>query len=157
MMNTLKRNLVLYDSYQKRKLLYPESPVFDHLNIAKDDKKEKDNPEKKKGFRRIYGEILLQRKMKVELIFPSISGIGFDSFGKGMEESWISHGLCLISAYAKKHGFNPGLIDLRRLKGWEHFAEEIKRRSPDAVGITMMSVDYNPAMKCIKIIKEISP
>ncbi|OGL39922.1 MAG: hypothetical protein A3C43_06315 [Candidatus Schekmanbacteria bacterium RIFCSPHIGHO2_02_FULL_38_11] len=95
--------------------------------------------------------------MQVDLIFPSISAVGFDSFGKGMEESWISHGLCLISAYAKKHGFNPGLIDLRRLKGWEHFAEEIKRRSPDAVGITMMSVDYNPAMKCIKIIKEISP
>jgi len=94
--------------------------------------------------------------MKIELIFPGISGVGFDSFGKGMEESWISHGLCLISAYAKKERFNPGLIDLRRLKNWDHFAEEIKKKNPDAVGITMMSVDYNPAMKCIEIIKEIN-
>ena len=95
--------------------------------------------------------------MKVELIFPGITGVGFDSFGKGMEESWISHGLCLLSAYAKKEGFNPGLIDLRRLKNWNHFAEEIKKRSPDVAGITMMSVDYNPAIKCTEVIKKISP
>ena len=95
--------------------------------------------------------------MKVNLIFPAISGVGFDSYGKGMEESWISHGLCLISACVKKAGYDVNLIDLRRLKGWDNFENEIKKSKPDAVGITMMSVDYNPALKCIDIIKKINP
>ncbi|RPI79602.1 MAG: radical SAM protein [Desulfobacteraceae bacterium] len=92
---------------------------------------------------------------KTILIFPAISGVGFNSFGKGMEESWISHGLCLISAYAKKAGHDIGLFDLRRLKGWDHFKTEMEKANPNVVGITMMSVDYNPVVKCIDIIKEI--
>lgn len=91
--------------------------------------------------------------MRVVLIFPGISGIGFDSYGKGMEESWISHGLCSISAYAKNAGYSVELIDLRCLKNWEHFSAVIKEKRPDVAGITMMSVDYNPVMKCIEIIK----
>lgn len=95
--------------------------------------------------------------MKVFLIFPGISGIGFNSYGKGMEESWISHGLCSISAYAKKEGYSADLIDLRCLKNWKHLEHSISEKKPDVVGITMMSVDYNPAMECIKRIKKVSP
>lgn len=95
--------------------------------------------------------------MKVILLFPGISGIGFNSYGKGMEESWISHGLCSISAYAKKEGFSVELIDLRCLKDWRHLDDVIIDKKPDVVGITMMSVDYNPAIKSIKIIKKASP
>lgn len=91
------------------------------------------------------------------LLFPGISGIGFNSYGKGMEESWMSHGLCGISAYAKKEGFPVELIDLRCLENWSHFKQIIIEKKPDVVGITMMSVDYNPAMKSIKIIKKASP
>ena len=95
--------------------------------------------------------------MKVLLLFPGISGIGFNSYGKGMEESWISHGLCSISAFAKKEGYSVELVDLRYLKSWRHFEKTIVQKQPDVVGITMMSVDYKPAMKSIKIIKKVLP
>ncbi len=74
-----------------------------------------------------------------------------------MEESWISHGLCSISAYARKEGYPVELIDLRCLKNWKHFKRIIIEKKPDVVGITMMSVDYNPAMKALNIIKKVSP
>jgi len=95
--------------------------------------------------------------MKVFLLFPGISGIGLNSYGKGMEESWISHGLCSISSYAKKEGFPVELIDLRCLRSWNDLNQMVRREKPDVVGITMMSVDYNPAMKSIELIKEVSP
>jgi anaerobic magnesium-protoporphyrin IX monomethyl ester cyclase len=95
--------------------------------------------------------------MRVFLLFPGISGIGFNSYGKGMEESWISHGLCSISSYAKNEGFPVELIDLRCLRDWKQFREIINQKKPDVVGVTMMSVDYNPAMESIKIIKKVSP
>jgi anaerobic magnesium-protoporphyrin IX monomethyl ester cyclase len=95
--------------------------------------------------------------MKVILLFPGISGIGFNSYGKGMEESWISHGLCSISAYAKAHGYPVELIDLRSLRDWKHLKEIILEKKPNVVALTMMSVDYNPAIETIKIIKKVSP
>lgn len=95
--------------------------------------------------------------MNVCLLYPAISGIGFNTYGKGMEESWISHGLCSISAYAKKSGYRIGMIDLRRLKGWDELKEILEREQIDVIGITMMSVDYNPAMEAIRVIKKVSP
>jgi len=95
--------------------------------------------------------------MKVILIYPGISGIGFNSGGRGSEGSWISHGLCMLSGYAKAHGYPVSLIDMRALKSWDHFAERIKSERPDVVGVTMMSVDYLPAVKAIEMIKQISP
>ena len=95
--------------------------------------------------------------MKTTLIYPGIAGYGFESVGKGMEAGWISHGLAHLSAAAKAEGFEVDLIDLRALKGWDHFRDEIASRKPDVVGITMMSVDYNPAMQCLDIVKEVNP
>ena len=95
--------------------------------------------------------------LKVTMIFPSISRAGFGSFGAGMEESWISHGLCLVSAQAKRHGHDVDLLDLRKLKGWKQFENEIRSRKPRVVALTMMSVDYNPAVKCMDIIKSVDP
>ncbi|MBN1642814.1 MAG: B12-binding domain-containing radical SAM protein [Anaerolineae bacterium] len=95
--------------------------------------------------------------MKTTLVYPGIAGYGFESVGKGMEAGWISHGLAYISAAAKAKGFAIDLIDLRALRSWDHFREEIARRQPDVVGITMMSVDYNPAMRSLAIVKEVSP
>jgi len=96
-------------------------------------------------------------KMKTTLIFAGITECGFDSFGKTMEGSWISHGLCHLSACAKEKGFDINLIDLRKLKGWEHFREKIKEEKPDVVGLSMMSVDYDYVVKCARIIKEEMP
>jgi anaerobic magnesium-protoporphyrin IX monomethyl ester cyclase len=95
--------------------------------------------------------------MKTTLIYPGIAGYGFESVGKGMEAGWISHGLAHLSAAIKSQGFEVDLIDLRALQGWEHFRSEIEARQPDVVGVTMMSVDYNPAMRCIDTVKERMP
>lgn len=90
-------------------------------------------------------------------MFPGISDIGFNSYGKGMDTSWISHGLCSISAYAKSKGYPVELADLRCLKSWNDFRRIMSKIRPDVLGVTMMSVDYNPAMRSIKIVKHISP
>ena len=95
--------------------------------------------------------------MKTTLIYPGIAGYGFRSVGKGMEAGWISHGLAYLSAAAKAQGFDIDLIDLRALESWEHFRAEVVARSPDVIGVTMMSVDFNPAMQAINITKELDP
>ncbi|RMF97188.1 MAG: radical SAM protein [Candidatus Schekmanbacteria bacterium] len=95
--------------------------------------------------------------LKVKFVFPSITGVGFGSYGKGMEESWISHGLSLISACVKKAGFDVSLADLRCMGGWKDFEKDVAHSSPDVLAVTMMSVDFNPAMKAIDIAKKINP
>jgi len=93
---------------------------------------------------------------KIILIYAGITESGFNN-PVGNEGTWINHGLCLISAVLKKEGHSVDLIDLRRLKGWDDFEAVINEKCFDIAGITMMSVDYNPAMKCIDIIKQAKP
>ena len=95
--------------------------------------------------------------MRTTLIYPGIAGRGFDCLSQGMDAGWISHGLAYLSAAAKAQGFDVDLIDLRALKSWDHFREEFKQRDPDVVGLTMMSVDYNPVKQALAIIKEVKP
>ena len=95
--------------------------------------------------------------LKTTFIYPGIAGHGFRSLQQGMEAGWISHGLAHLSAASKAHGFSTDLIDLRALSGWDEFREVLAKRDPDVVGITMMSVDYNPATRAIAIAKEVKP
>ncbi len=95
--------------------------------------------------------------IKTTLIYPGIAGRGFNSLKQGMDAGWISHGLASLSAAAKAQGFEVDLIDLRALSSWDHFREVLAERDPDVVGVTMMSVDYNPARQAIAIAKEIKP
>jgi radical SAM superfamily enzyme YgiQ (UPF0313 family) len=95
--------------------------------------------------------------MKVTLIFPGIGGKGFDSIGQGMDSGWISHGLAVLGACARQRGYDVDLIDLRALKGWEHFRQEVAQRRPQVVGVTMVSADYNPAVRSLEIVKEVDP
>lgn len=95
--------------------------------------------------------------MKTTLIYPGIAGYGFNSLKRGMEAGWISHGLASLSAAAKAQGFEVDLIDLRALSSWDHFREVLAERAPDVIGVTMMSVDYNPARQAIAIAKEVNP
>lgn len=74
-----------------------------------------------------------------------------------MDSGWISHGLAILSAVVREKGFQVDLIDLRTLRGWDHFREELAARRPAVCGLTMMSVDYNPVMRCVDIIKEVEP
>jgi anaerobic magnesium-protoporphyrin IX monomethyl ester cyclase len=95
--------------------------------------------------------------IRTTLIYPGIAGRGFNSLKQGMDAGWISHGLASLSAAAKAHGFEVDLIDLRALSSWDHFREVLAERDPDVVGLTMMSVDYNPARQAIAIAKEVKP
>jgi radical SAM superfamily enzyme YgiQ (UPF0313 family) len=95
--------------------------------------------------------------LKTTLIYPGIAGRGFESLKQGMDAGWISHGLASLSAAARAQGFEVDLIDLRALSGWDHFREVLAERDPDVVGVTMMSVDYNPARRAVAIAKEVNP
>jgi anaerobic magnesium-protoporphyrin IX monomethyl ester cyclase len=95
--------------------------------------------------------------LKTTLIFAGIAGRGFNSLKQGMDAGWISHGLASLSAAAKAQGFAVDPIDLRALDGWDHFREILAERDPDVVGVTMMSVDYNPARQAVAIAKEVKP
>jgi anaerobic magnesium-protoporphyrin IX monomethyl ester cyclase len=95
--------------------------------------------------------------VRVTLVYPGIVGAGFGTAGKGMDAGWISHGLCLLGACARDAGHDVDLIDLRALRGWDHLREELTLRRPQVVGVTMMSVDYNPAMQVVDIVKEVDP
>jgi radical SAM superfamily enzyme YgiQ (UPF0313 family) len=74
-----------------------------------------------------------------------------------MEAGWVSHGLAHLSSATKAQGFDVDLIDLRALSGWDEYRKELLRRQPDVVALTMMSVDYNPAMEAARVVKEVLP
>jgi anaerobic magnesium-protoporphyrin IX monomethyl ester cyclase len=95
--------------------------------------------------------------LRTTLVFAGIAGRGFNSLKQGMDAGWISHGLASLSAAAKAQGFEVGLIDLRALNNWDHFREVLAQRNPDVVGVTMMSVDYNPARQVVAVAKEVNP
>jgi anaerobic magnesium-protoporphyrin IX monomethyl ester cyclase len=95
--------------------------------------------------------------MNVSLIYPGIAGYGFKSLGQGMEAGWVSHGLAHLSSAAKAQGFDVNLIDLRALSGWDEFRAELRQRQPDVAALTMMSVDYNPAIEVARTVKEVLP
>jgi len=96
--------------------------------------------------------------MKIVFVYCPYGEGKFNTFGKAHWSSQIHPGLCSISAYAKSKGYaDIMLVDTRKLTGWPDFGQKIKERSPDVVGITLMSSDFNNAMKAVSIIKEASP
>ena len=98
--------------------------------------------------------------MKTGLVFPGIASLGFNSFGNPVLEypaSMIQHGLCSLSACAKQAGYEVELIDLRRLRGWDHYRQQVRQLAPDVMGITAMSLDYDIARRCAQIAREVSP
>ncbi len=95
--------------------------------------------------------------MKVTLIYPGIGGKGFNSLGQGMDSGWIGHGLAILAPCIRQVGVEVDLIDLRALPGWEAFRTEVERRRPDVVGVSMMSADYNPAMRSLEIVRAVNP
>jgi len=95
--------------------------------------------------------------MRVSLVYPGIVGKGFDSIGQGMDSGWISHGLAILGACATRAGHEVNLIDLRALKGWDHYRATLAERHPDVLAVTMMSVDYNPGMRCLAIARQVDP
>lgn len=94
--------------------------------------------------------------MKISLIFPGVIEHGFNSVKKP-HGNWMNHGLALISASLKKQGHQVDLIDLRELSGWDEFEAQIQSFDSMVVGITMMSLDFEPALQAAKIIKKHRP
>jgi anaerobic magnesium-protoporphyrin IX monomethyl ester cyclase len=95
--------------------------------------------------------------VKTTLVYPGIAGYGFNSLAHGMEAGWVSHGLAHLSSAAKAQGFEIDLIDLRALAGWDAYEAEVAARRPDVLGVTMMSVDFNPANEAIDRAKAVNP
>lgn len=92
--------------------------------------------------------------MKITLIYPGISNIGFDSFGKGwLDTTWINLGLAYIGAYLEKNDYEVDLLDLRTLRDWEEVCRETKKRGSDIYGVYFDTVNFSNALECSKIIK----
>jgi radical SAM superfamily enzyme YgiQ (UPF0313 family) len=94
--------------------------------------------------------------MRVTLIFPGIALPGFDSFDKKrtVDANFIDHGLASLSASAKARGYLVDLIDLRTLRDWSHFREEVRRRTSTVWGITSWSLHYPDVVRAVRILKE---
>lgn len=95
--------------------------------------------------------------MKIALVFPGITIDGFAKDDARPKTGWIHHGLCYISSSLKAEGHQVSLIDLRQLSGWGELPGILTRVKPDIAGITMMSVDFDPAVKAAEIIKKTLP
>ncbi len=91
--------------------------------------------------------------MKILLIFPGIAETGFSKTKNIAEYGWINHGLCSLSACAKRAGHTVKLIDLRELTGWDDLRGEVNAFGPDVAGITVMSVDFECAVEAAKVVK----
>lgn len=93
--------------------------------------------------------------MRVLLIYAGIAESGFNVSKNRLRLVWINHGLASLASSAKKCGHEVTLIDMRQIRSWDDFRSEVLRISPEVAGVTMMSVDYTPAMEAIRLIKEI--
>jgi anaerobic magnesium-protoporphyrin IX monomethyl ester cyclase len=94
--------------------------------------------------------------MKVTLLFVGIASVGWNSLGRyprWPEANMIHHGLTSLSASLKAAGHSVDLIDLRALRGWRHFRAEVRRRSSDVWGVSIMSPDLDVARQCIDLIR----
>jgi radical SAM superfamily enzyme YgiQ (UPF0313 family) len=91
--------------------------------------------------------------MKITLVYPGIAQIGFASYGRGTPNTnLMSLGLGYLSSSIKQNSDHAvDLIDLRKLRNWDHFKDELAARSSDIVGIHTNTVNFEYAMKCAEI------
>jgi anaerobic magnesium-protoporphyrin IX monomethyl ester cyclase len=95
--------------------------------------------------------------MKITFVYPGIAMIGFDSLGRDSHDTIsINLGLGYISSYLKNNSHHiTNLIDLRDLKGWDHFESELIKRAPDLVGIYCNTVNFENSIKSARIVKNL--
>ena len=94
--------------------------------------------------------------MKITLIYPGIAQIGFKSFGRGTPTTnLMSLGLGYIGASIKANtNWDVDLVDLRKMNSWDDFTEELEKKSCDAVGIYVNTVNFDFAMTCAQIARK---
>lgn len=98
--------------------------------------------------------------MRATLVFPGVTLCGWGRFGRpegGGDANFVQYGLAYIAAFARHHGHEVDLVDLRKLAGWEEFDAEIGRRSPGVFGLSATSVDFPIARQAARRIKAIDP
>jgi len=96
-----------------------------------------------------------KNRSDILLVHAGIGSCGFNCYGRGMDESWVNHGLASIHAFLKGQGTDSLYLDLRRLKHWRHFRETIKELRPGNVGISATTVDAAVALRAAGVIKSI--
>ncbi len=94
--------------------------------------------------------------MKVTFVYPGIAMIGFNSLGGDCHDTIsINLGLGYISSYLKKNSnHTTNLIDLRELKGWNHYESELRKRAPDVVGIYCNTVNFDNSIESARRAKK---
>lgn len=97
--------------------------------------------------------------MRIDLVFPGITFCGFKGFGRSNSQdgNFMQHGLASISAYLKSQGHAVGLIDLRKLEGWDDVERVVLQSDAQVFGISSMSVDYGVSEKVAALIKKVKP
>lgn len=94
--------------------------------------------------------------MRINFVYPGIAIIGFNSLGGNCHDTIsINLGMGYISSYIKKNSSHSvNLIDLRDLRGWNHYESELRERMPDIVGIYCNTVNYENSLKCAQMAKK---
>ena len=96
--------------------------------------------------------------MKITFLDPGFGKKSFGTWGNSHWSSIINHALCSLAASAKEHGFHDvSLIDIRRLKNWDQFDEEIEKHNPDVMAFTMMSCDLDMVGEAVSRTKRLLP
>jgi len=95
--------------------------------------------------------------MKVTFVYPGIAVIGFNCLGGSSHDTIsINLGLGYISSYLKKNSkHETDLIDLRDLRGWDHYLKELDSRTPDIVGIYCNTVNFQNSLRAAELAKSL--
>ncbi len=97
--------------------------------------------------------------MKIAFIHCGVNNDN-GTFVPRVDPNWIHHGISSISAYIKSKGYTDvSCINLCRLSHIDEFRAllDTTYRNTDVFAISMMSVDFEVAVDCIDIIKQLQP
>ena len=93
---------------------------------------------------------------KIALVNPQIITSSWSAGLRSTDDIVIRHGLAYLSASLKAAGYAVFLLDLRLLKNWGDYEEQIKKIDPDFLGVTMHTCEWNPALEACRRAKKIN-
>lgn len=95
---------------------------------------------------------------KITLINPKLATTPWQTplLNEKPDTTLIRHGLALLSASLKNHGHQVSLIDLRLLSGWDEYEQQLIKSSPDFIGVTIHTCEFNLAIECCSRAKKIN-
>jgi len=85
--------------------------------------------------------------MKIALIYPNFLS----------REAFPPLGIAYLGSYLKKFGYSVSLVDATFYNGYGRLSDELKRISPDIIGISYTSALASFAYRCAMIAKELFP